>query len=145
MSQGTRCHQLALYVVFEAPFEMLADNPTNYLKEKESTAFIASIPTTFDKTVALDGKVSEYAVIARKKSDTWYVGAITNWDERDLVIDFSFLATGSFEAEIFQDGVNADREGTDYKKIKVKVSAKDKLPIHLSNGGGWAARIYPAH
>jgi alpha-glucosidase len=143
MSHGTRCHQLALYVVFEAPFEMLADNPTNYLKEKESTEFIASVPTTFDKTVALDGKVSEYVAIARKKGDAWYVGAITNWDARDITLDLSFLGAGNYEAEIFQDGVNADREGTDYKKAKQKVSAIDRLKIHLSNGGGWAAKIYP--
>jgi alpha-glucosidase len=143
MSQGTRCHQLALYIVFEAPFEMLADNPTNYLKEKESTEFIASVPTTFDKTVALDGKVSEYVAIARKKGDTWYVGAITNWNAKDLTLDLSFLGNGNFEAEIFQDGVNADREGTDYKKITQKVTSIDRLQIKLSNGGGWAARIFP--
>jgi alpha-glucosidase len=143
MSQGTRCHQLALYVVFESPFEMLADNPTNYIREKESTEFIASVPTTFDKTVALDGKVSDYVAIARRKGDAWYVGAITNWDVRDITLDLSFLGNGNFEAEIFQDGVNADREGTDYKKIKQKVSAIDRLKIHLSPGGGWAARIYP--
>jgi alpha-glucosidase len=143
MSQGTRCHQLAMYVVFEAPFTMLADNPTNYLREPESTSFIASIPTTFDETVALDGKVSEYAAIARRKKDTWYVGALSNWQPHDLTLDLSFLGTGTFEAEVFQDGINADREATDYKRQVIKVSAKDKLKISLSTGGGWAARIYP--
>lgn len=143
MSQGTRCHQLAMYVIFEAPFGMLADNPTNYLREPESTAFIASIPTIFDETVALDGKVAEYAAIARRKNDTWYVGAMSNWSARELTLDFSFLGNGQYEAEIFQDGINADREATDYKRQVIKVSAKDKLPIRLSTGGGWAARIYP--
>jgi alpha-glucosidase len=144
MSQGTRCHQLALYVIFESPFAMLADNPTNYLKEKECTKFIASIPTIFDETVALDGKVGEYAAIARKNNGTWYVGAITNWTQRDLFLDLSFLKSGSFEIEFFSDGINADRDGTDFKRTVKKVTSTDKMSIHLSPGGGWAARITPA-
>ena len=144
MSHGTRVHQLALYVLYEAPFNMLADNPTNYIKEPESTSFIASVPTTFDETVALDGKVGEYAAIARRKGDNWYVGAITNWDARDITIDLSFLPEGNYEAVVFKDGINADREGTDYKREVIKVTAKDKLDVHMAPGGGWAARIYPA-
>jgi alpha-glucosidase len=143
MSQGTRCHQLAMYVIFEAPFEMLADNPTNYIREKESTDFIASVPTTFDETLALDGKVGEFAAIARRKGDTWYIGAMSNWTARDLTIDLSFLGQGTYAAEIFQDGINADRDGTDYKRQIVKVSSGEKRTIHLSNGGGWAAQIHP--
>ncbi len=142
MSQGTRCHQLAMYVVYEAPFEMLADNPTNYLKEPESTSFIASIPTIFDETVALDSKVGEYAAIARRKGDAWYAGAMSNWEARNITIDLSFLGTGEYEAEIFKDGLNADREGTDYVREVVKVSAGDKLNVQLSTGGGWVAKIY---
>jgi alpha-glucosidase len=144
MSQGTRCHQLAMYIMYEAPFEMLSDNPTIYMREQESVNFIAAIPTTFDETIALDGKVSEYAAIARRKNDTWYVGAMSNWNARDITVDLSFLKGGSYEAEIFGDGINADRDATDYKKEVINVSSKDKLMIHLSNGGGWAARIYPA-
>ncbi len=144
MSQGTRCHQLAMYIVFESPFEMLADNPTNYLREPESTHFMASIPTTFDETTAIDGKVGEFVAIARKKNASWYVGVMSNWNSRDLTIDFSFLGDGNYEAEIFQDGVNADREATDYNRKIMKLTSKDKQVIHLSNGGGWAARIYPA-
>jgi len=144
MSQGTRCHQLALYVIFESPFEMLADNPTIYMKEKECVEFMAKVPTTFDETVALDGKVGEFAAIARKKGTSWYIGAITNWNNRELSIDLSFLSEDQqYEAEIFQDGINADREGSDYKKIIKTVSAKDKLKLNLASGGGWAAMIYP--
>ncbi|MDT0645805.1 glycoside hydrolase family 97 protein [Zunongwangia sp. F260] len=144
MSQGTRVHQLALYVLYEAPFNMLADNPTNYKKEPESTEFIASVPTTFDETIALDGKVGEYAAIARRKGDIWYVGAITNWNARDLEMDLSFLPEGEYEAVIFKDGINADREATDYKREVINVKSGDQLDVHLANGGGWAARIYPA-
>jgi alpha-glucosidase len=144
MSQGTRCHQLAMYVVFEAPLQMLADNPTVYMKEQESTDFIAKVPTIFDETVALAGKVGEYVAIARKRESTWFVGAMSNWDARDITIDLSFLGLGNFEAEVFKDGINADRDATDYKREIIKVSSNDKLTVHLSNGGGWAARIYPA-
>lgn len=142
MSQGTRCHQLGLYVILEAPFNMLADNPTNYMKEEECTKFIASIPTVFDETVALDGKVSEYAAIARRKGENWYVGAIGNWDPHKIQLDFSFLPEGaSYEAEIFKDGINADREATDYKREIITVNSKTKLEVNLSTGGGWAAKI----
>ena len=139
MSQGTRCHQLAMYVIYEEPIKMLSDNPTIYMKEQECTDFISRIPTTFDETVAMDGKVGEYAVIARRKANTWYVGAMGNWDARELILDFSFLPKGNYEVEYFMDGINADREATDYKKEIVKIDSGDKIKILLSTGGGWAA------
>jgi alpha-glucosidase len=141
MSQGTRCHQLAMYVIFEVPLQMLSDNPTIYMKEQESTDFITKVPTTFDETVALDGKVGEYVAIARRKGDTWYVGAMTNWTARELTLDFSFLSEGVYDAIVFRDGINADRDATDYKREVIKISANDKLKIQLSTGGGWAARL----
>lgn len=144
MSQGTRCHQLAMYTVFEAPLQMLADNPTVYMKEQECTDFISKVPTTFDETVALDGVVGEFAAIARKKNDTWFIGVMNNWYERDITIDLSFLGKGNYEAEIFKDGMNAERDATDYKKETLRVTSLSKIKIHLSNGGGWAARIVKA-
>jgi len=143
MSQGTRCHQLALYIIYESPFVMLADNPTNYLGEKPSVDFIASIPTTFDETIALDGKVGEFAALARRKNNVWYAAAITNWNAREITIDLSFLGSGNYTAEIFQDGINADRDATDHKMVTKSVKAGDKLLVGLSNGGGWAARFTP--
>lgn len=141
MSMGTRCNQLAMYVMYEAPFQMLSDNPTTYMKEQECTDFIAKVPTTTDETVALDGKVGEFAAIARKKGSAWFVGAMTNWTPRELVLDFSFLGEGNYQATIFQDGINADRDGTDYKKLIVKITSASQLKIQLAPGGGWAARI----
>ena len=141
MSQGTRCQQLAMYIVFEAPFQMLADNPTIYMKEQECTDFITKVPTTFDETVPLDGKVGEFIALARKKGNIWFVGALTNWTPRDLTLNFSFLGKGTYKAVVFKDGLNADRDGTDYKKEVIKISAGNKLDIHLAPGGGWAARI----
>ncbi len=141
MSQGTRCHQLAMYVIFMAPLQMLSDNPTTYMKEQECTNFITKVPTTFDQTFPLAGKVGKYVAVARRKGTIWYVGAMTNWDTRDLTIDFSFLGKGNYRAVIFKDGINADRDATDYKKEVMKISSSDNLKIHLAPGGGWAARI----
>ncbi|CAM3464043.1 glycoside hydrolase family 97 protein [Flavobacterium chungbukense] len=142
MSQGTRCHQLALYTIFEAPLQMMADSPTAFMKEQESTDFIAKIPTTFDETVALNGEVGKYVSIARRKGNTWYLGTITNWDSRDITIDFSFLEKGKkFQAEIFSDGLNADKAATDYKKETVTVDSTTKLKYRLAGGGGLAMII----
>jgi alpha-glucosidase len=136
VSLGTSCNQLAMYVIFEAPFQMLSDNPTTYMKEQECTDFIAGIPTTTDETVALAGKVGEFAAIARKKGATWFVGAMTNWTPRELTLDFSFLGSGNYKAIVFKDGMNADRDGTDYKKEVINITSADHLKIQLTPGGG---------
>ena len=130
-----------MYVVFDAPLQMLSDNPTTHEKEKESLDFITSVPTTWDETIPLDGKVGEYVAVARRKGDKYFAGAMTNWKARDITIDFSFLPEGSYKITYFKDGVNADRNGTDYKKVEATVNRNDKLTIHLAPGGGWAARI----
>ncbi|SHF86335.1 alpha-glucosidase [Flavobacterium fluvii] len=142
VSQGTRCHQLALYTIFEAPLQMMADSPTAYMKEQESTDFIAKTPTTFDETVTLDGEVGKFVSIARKKGVTWYLGAITNWNSRETTIDFSFLEKGKkYEAEIFSDGLNADKAAVDYKREIITVNAATKLKYRLASGGGLAMII----
>lgn len=139
MSKGTRVNQMAQYVVFEVPFQMLSDSPTAYMREHECTDFITRIPTTFEETVPLDGKVAEYVAIARRKGDSWFVGAMTNWTPRELTIDFSFLGEGIYNAEIFRDGINADRDATDYKKESMVIKKGDKIKVNMMNGGGWAA------
>ena len=141
MSQGTRVHQLAMYTIFEAPLQMLADSPRRYMREQECTDFIAKVPTVFDETVALDGSLGEYIVIARRKGSTWYVAAMTDWTARDVVVDLSFLGPGSHTADIFADGANAHRDAEDYKHSVGNVSSSDKLQVHLASGGGWAAII----
>jgi alpha-glucosidase len=144
MSQGTRCHQLAMYVIFEAALQMLCDNPTTYMREQESTDFIAAIPTVFDQTAALDGKVGDFVSIARRKGDTWYAGAMTNWIPREITMDLSFLGGGNYKATIFEDGINAGKDATDYTRKVITVTAKDKLTIKMASGGGWAARFSPS-
>lgn len=142
MSQGTRCRQLAEYVVFDSPFNMLCDNPSNYLNELECTEFIAEVPTVWDQTVALDGKIGEYIAIARRKNDVWYVGGMTNWDKRDLTVDLSFLGEGNYQIEIFKDGINADRAARDYKKEITPVPPNKKITVTMMPGGGFAAKIF---
>ena len=141
MSLGTRCHQLAMYVVYESPLQMLADSPSNYLREPEAMEFLAAVPTEWDDSIPLDGKIGQYVAIARRNGADWYVGAMNNWTARDLDIDFSFLPDGNFQMDAYQDGVNADRMGSDYKLVKMQVNRTTKLRIKLAPGGGWAARI----
>jgi alpha-glucosidase len=143
MSLGTRCQQLAMYVIFDAPLQMLADNPTAYEKEKESLDFITSVPTTWDETIPLDGKVGGYVALARRKGNEYFAAAMNNWKPRDITLDFLFLPQGTFHISIFEDGVNAEKNGTDYKKTERTIKKTDKIKIHLAPGGGWAARIYP--
>jgi alpha-glucosidase len=141
VSQGTRCHQLALYLLFDAPLVMLADSPTKYERETESTKFISNLPTTYDETRALDGKISEYAVIARRKKTSWYIGAATNWTSRTVSIDLSFLGDGTYQLESFQDGVNADKSPADYAVVTKTVKSTDKLTVRMEAGGGFAAKL----
>ena len=141
MSQGTRCRQLATYVIFDSPLNMLCDNPSNYKREPECTAFIARIPTVWDETLGLDGKVGEYITMARRSGDEWYVGGLTNWDKRDITVDLSFLGEGFYEIELFKDGINADRAACDYKRVVMPVPKDRQLKVTLFPGGGFAGRI----
>ena len=142
MSQGTRCRQLAAYIVFDAPLAMLVDRPSNYEKEQDCIRFMADIPTVWEQTVPLENKVSEYVSVARKKGDEWYIGGMTDWNGRDLTLDLSFLGDGNYKAELFIDGINANRIASDYKKETINIPANRKLTIKMTQGGGFAARIY---
>jgi alpha-glucosidase len=137
MSQGTRCHQLAMYVVYESPLQMLCDTPSNYSREAESLDFLAGVPSVWDETRVLDGKISDYVVIARRSGQDWYIGAMTDWTGRTLTIDLSFL--NGKTADIWEDGVNANRWASDYKHSRQPITGK--MEITLAPGGGWVARV----
>jgi alpha-glucosidase len=139
MTQGTRCHQLAMYVIYESPLQMLADAPSNYRREPESLAFIAGVPTVWDETRVLDARIGEYIVLARRRGRDWWVGAMTNWTKRDLTIDLGFLGEAKWSAEIHRDGPNADRAAVDYVREVRSMAPTDTLRIQLAPGGGWAA------
>lgn len=143
MSLGTRVHQLAMYVIYESPMQMLADSPSNYLREIEMMDFLAPVPSVWDETVPLAGEIGEYVVMARRTGDEWYVGAMTNWSEREVEIDLSFLPPGTFTLDAFEDGINADRYAGDYRRRSASVSSGDVLTVRLAPGGGFAARITP--
>ena len=143
MSQGTRVHQMAMYVIYEAPLQMLADNPSHYMRNQECTDFIAAIPTTFDETVPICGEMGEYVAVARRKGSVWYVAAMNNWSPKTLTIDLAKFLGSPMTMDSFADGVNADREASDYKHIVRQVSETGTLTVNLAPGGGWAAIFRP--
>ncbi len=142
MCQGTRAHQLAMYVVYESPLSMLADYPENY-DDKTGMKFIEQVPTVWDETVVPNGQPAEYVTIARRKGDTWYLGSMTNWDDRDLDVPLNFLTRKQYEAQIYADGSDADRKATSLSFAKQFVKPGDTLPLHLASGGGAAVIFTP--
>ena len=142
MSQGTRCHQLAMYVIYESPLQMLADSPPQYEREPVVLDFLSLVPTTWDDTKALDATIGEYVTVARRKGDDWYIGSMTNWTPRDFVVPLEFLGDGSYEMTVFADGINADKYASDYSKTVRRVGKGEIVSLHLAPGGGWAARIH---
>jgi len=132
-----------MYVLYDAPIQMLADNPVDYMHEDAYTKFITAIPTTWDTTIALAGKIGQYAITARKKDNKWYIGAMTDWSKRDIDITLSFLADKKYSATILADGINADKHGSDYKFSSSSIGKGDNIKITMNNGGGWVAILSP--
>ena len=145
MTMGTRCHQLAHYIVHESPLTMLSDNPTIYEQELECTAFISSLPTVYNEMKILAGKMGEYIIVARRKGSDWYVAGETNWDGREVEISASFLPTGTYELTAFMDGINADKTATDYQVWKqtftLSVPTNECVKVQMASGGGFAAEL----
>ncbi len=142
MSMGTRCHQLAAYIVHDSPLTMLCDAPSNYQNEQECVDFITSLPVETDSTLILTGELGQYIVTARKKDKDWYIGGLTNWDGRDITLHFSFLNEDTpYKATIFRDGVNADKNAEDYQKETLTLTSDKQLNIHLASGGGFAIKL----
>ncbi|MEN6453402.1 MAG: glycoside hydrolase family 97 catalytic domain-containing protein [Prolixibacteraceae bacterium] len=143
MGQGTRAHSIAMAVIAESPMQMLPDAPSEYYREQECTGFLTGIPVVWDEVIPLFGKVGDYVAVARRHRNEWYVAAITDWNARELALDFHFLDEGkSYTIELIRDGINADIRGNDYKKETHSVKKGDQLQAWLAPGGGWVARIY---
>jgi alpha-glucosidase len=139
MVSGTRAHQVAMYTIFESPIQMLCDSPSIYKKEQETLNFITQIPTTWDETVVMEASVSDYIVLARRKGKNWYVAGMTDWNPREFQIDLSFLEDGiDYRAQIYKDGINADRNAMDYKLQKRVMNKNDKFKVNMSEGGGFS-------
>lgn len=143
MSQGTRAHQAAIFITFESPLMMMCDSPSNYYRNSEYARFLASIPTVWDETVALEAKAGDYLLMARRNGDNWYVAGLNDWTGRELQVVLDFLGEGTWQAEIFCDGVNANRWAEDYRIDRQTVRKGDSLPVKMANGGGWAAILRP--
>lgn len=141
---GTRCHDLALYLLIDSPFAMLADSPDAYRKYPDILKYLADVPTVWDKTVPLLAKVSEYAVVAHQSGDKWYVGGINNWTRRNVVFDLSFLPQGAqYEVEIFKDVKKSDTDASRYKREVKKYDAGDTLSVEMAQGGGFVMIFTP--
>jgi len=145
MSLGTRCHQLAMYVVYESPLQMLADNPTHYYKEPESMEFLEQVPAEWAQTVPLQAQVGDYVLMARQaRNGDWYVGGMTDWSARELKLNLSFLGAGDYSMQVWKDGINADRNAQDLKTETVPVNKDAAVTVNMAKGGGWVARIVKA-
>jgi len=143
MSLGTRCQQLAEYVVFESPLQMLADAPTSYEQEPEALEFLGPVPTVWDETRPLAARLGDYVLLARRSGDEWWLGALTDESPRELQLDLGFLPEGRFQMLAFADGPNARRWASDYTRRESEVTRATRMPLRLAAGGGFAARIRP--
>ncbi len=142
LSQGTRCHQLATYVVYDSPLTMLCDAPVYYEKEDEFTKFLSDIPLIADETKILTGKLGEYIVTARRYGNNWYIGGLTNWDEREVKIDMAFLEKDKqYKAVVYKDGANAHKQASDYTLDHLEVNSASVLTIDCASGGGFVIEI----
>ena len=140
-SQGTRCHQMAMYVVYPQPFVMLCDMTSAYAKEPKYFNILKSIPADWDDTKVLLAEATEYVVVARRKGNDWYIGAMTNWNEREIELDLSFLNEGNYTGTVVTDGVNANRLATDYQISRRQLGPNEKLTLELKQGGGAFIRL----
>ena len=143
-SIGTRAYQLALFVIFESGLQMLADNPTLYYRNEDCTRFITSVPVTWDETVALEAKAGEYAIIAKREGDKWFIGGMTNngQTEREFAVKLDFLKKDrAYQMTSFEDGINAGRQAMDYRCKSSQVKNGDVLTVKMVRNGGFAAVI----
>ncbi|NPV84092.1 MAG: glycoside hydrolase family 97 protein, partial [Candidatus Aminicenantes bacterium] len=145
MSQGTRCHQLAMYVVYESPLQMLCDSPSAYLREPEVMDFLSGVPTVWDETRVLEAKIGDFAVVARKNGESWYLGAMTDWTPREFELKLDFLEPGKlWVADLWLDGPNAGRFASDFSHQSLKIASGETIKLKLAPGGGAVIRLVPA-
>ena len=140
-SQGTIAHQLAMYVVYDAPLVMLSDMPTAYTREPAALELLEDVPTTWDETLGIAGRIGESVVVARRKGDEWWIAAMTNWDARTVEVPLEFTGGGRWQATSWTDGVNAGRVGSDYRRTTKELEAAEPLRLTLAPGGGAVVRL----
>jgi alpha-glucosidase len=143
MAMGTRCHELAKYVVYESPLMMVSDSPETY-RGAMGTDFIRQVPTSWDETRVLAGDIAEYIVIARRSGRDWFIGAMTNWTPRHLEVPLTALGKGLWSAEVYADGAEAAKTPTDVSRSQATFNSPGTLRIEMAPGGGWAAHLRQA-
>jgi alpha-glucosidase len=142
MTLGTRCNQMAMYVVYNSPLQMLCDMPTHYLREPECMEFLKAVPTIWQQTIPLQAKVGEYVAIAKQApNNNWFIGTMTNWTARDLTLDLSFLGEGEYSLQLWKDGINADQNAKDFKMETISVNKNTKLKVSMTTGGGFVGML----
>jgi len=141
MSFGTRCHQLAMFVVYDNPIQIFAGNPSQGSNEPEFMNLLGSVPTTWDETIIPEAKVGEYIVTGRKKNNDWYIAGLTDWTPRDFSLKLDFIGEGTYTATLCRDGINAEKYPADYNIGSFEVTGKTIVPIHLAPGGGFLLKI----
>lgn len=143
-SIGTRAYQMALFVIFESGLQMMADNPTLYYRNDECSRFLTQVPQTWDETIALKAKVGEYVIVAKRKGEKWYIGGMTNNQQKERTFDIAldFLPEGkACKITSFEDGINANRQAMDYRKKEQTLKKGDILHVRMARNGGFAAVI----
>jgi alpha-glucosidase len=142
MTLGTRCNQMAMYVIYNSPMQMLCDMPTHYLREPECMEFLKAVPTVWQQTIPLEAKVGEYVAVAKQApNNSWFIGTMTNWTARDMELNLSFLSDGEYTLQLWKDGINADHNAKDYKMQTISVNKNTKLKVSMTTGGGFAGII----
>jgi alpha-glucosidase len=143
-TQGTRCHELAMYIVYDQPFAMLCDSPAEYRKYADILKYLSAVPTDFDETKILDAKLGKYAVVAKRKGDQWFVGAMSSWDQKTVDLDFSFLPSGkTYQAEIYTDGKEAAVDAEKYDHRTITINRQSTVKVELAQGGGAIVYLHP--
>ncbi len=141
MAMGTRCHQSAMFIIYESPIQIFSGNPSQGLLEPEFMELLGSIPTVWDTTIVIDAILGDYIITARKKGNDWFIGAMCDWTPRELLVELPFLESGKYKATVLEDGINADRFASDYKLSDRMVSKSDRIPIKMAPGGGFIMRL----
>jgi alpha-glucosidase len=141
MSLGSRCHQLAMFAVYDSPIQVFSGNPSTGYQEPEFMELLGSIPTVWDETKVLEAQLGDYLITLRQKGNEWFIGALNDWTARSFNIPLDFLPSGRYEALICEDGINADRYAGDYRLRKIEVDRSGVLSINLAPGGGYLVRL----
>lgn len=142
IAQGTRMHQIAMFVVYESPLQLFSGNLSDAYREPELMEFLGKIPTVWDETIILEAQFGKYIFEVRRNGNNWYLAAMNNWQPQDFTISLDFLKEGDYQIETASDGINAEKNPQDYKLNKSEVKPNDTLNVKLAPGGGFVARIF---